>query len=112
MTGANVDLTYLVDVAEGSRLNTRVLDNLAQDTAIATTDNQDLLGVGVGVHGQMGDHLLVRELIALRDLDGVVQDEDLTIGLRLENQDVLVLALLVVEHLLDLEGHGLACSSR
>jgi hypothetical protein len=49
----------LIDVAEDSLLDAVVLDNLTEDTAVATTNDQDLLRVGVGVHGKVGDHLLV-----------------------------------------------------
>lgn len=52
-------LFYLVNLAEGDLLNTLVLDNLTQDTTITSSDDQDLLGVGVGVHGDVGHHLLV-----------------------------------------------------
>jgi hypothetical protein len=103
-----------------------VLDNLTQDAAVTTADDQDLLRVGVGVHGQVSDHLLVaislsasdssaslcsynvRELVALSALDDVVEDKDHAVVGRLEDEDVLVLALLVVDDLLDLEGHGRA----
>lgn len=115
----------LVDVAEGGLLDAVVLDDLTEDTAVTTADDQDLLGVGVGVHGQVGNHLLVsallstivrvfqsgcnvRELVALSALDDVVEDKDGAVVGRLEDEDVLVLALLVVKNLLDLEGHGLA----
>lgn len=54
---------YLVDVAEDGLLDGLVLDDLAEDTTVTTTDNQDLLGVGVGVHGQVGDHLLVAAIV-------------------------------------------------
>lgn len=50
---------YLVDVAENSLLDGLVLDDLAEDTAVTTADDEDLLGVGVGVHGEVGDHFLV-----------------------------------------------------
>jgi len=56
----------------------------------------------------MGDHLLVCELVALGALDDIVENQDIAIVGRLEDEDILVLALLVVEDLLDLEGHCLA----
>lgn len=64
----------LVDVAEDGLLDALVLDNLTEDTSVTATDDQDLLGVGVGVEGQVGDHLLVGELIPLSALDDVVQN--------------------------------------
>lgn len=98
----------LVNVAEDGLLDTLVLDDLTEDTTVTTTDDEDLLGVGVGVHGQVGDHLLVRELVALGALDDIVEDEDHAVVGRLEDEDILVLGLLVVDDLVDLEGHGLA----
>lgn len=98
----------LINVAEGGLLDALVLDNLTEDTAVAAANNQDLLGVGVGVHGEVGDHLLVGELVALGALDSVVQDEDGAVVAALEDEDILVLGLLVVQNLVDLEGHGLA----
>jgi hypothetical protein len=99
---------YLVNVAEDGLLDAVVLDNLSEDTAVTTTNDKNLLGVGVRVHGEVGDHLLVGELIALGALDDVVQDQDVAKVGRLEDENVLVLALLVDEDLLDAEGHGLA----
>lgn len=51
--------TYLINVAEHSLLDAVMLDYLAEHTSVTTADNQDVLGVGVGVHGEVGDHLLV-----------------------------------------------------
>lgn len=56
----------------------------------------------------MGNHLLVCKLIALGTLNDVVQNQDRAIIGGFEDQDVLILALLVVEDVLDLESHGLA----
>jgi len=50
----------------------------------------------------------IRELIALGALDDIVQDEHVAVVAALEDQDVLVLGLLMVQYLVDLEGHGLA----
>ncbi len=98
---------YLINVAKDGLLNALVLDDLTEDTSIAATDNEDLLWVWVGVHGQVGDHLLVRELITLGALDNVVEDEDVSVVGGLEDEDILVEGLLVVKDVLDLEGHSL-----
>ena len=58
---------YLVNVAEDGLLDGLVLDDLTEHTTVTTTDDQDLLGVGVGVHGEVSDHLLVA-------MDGVVRE--------------------------------------
>lgn len=121
--------SYLVNVAENSLLDTLVLDDLAENTAVTTADDKDLLRVGVGVHGEVGDHFLVstkknrqhvntlqggwkgrdaREFIALSALNDIVQDQDSAVVAALEDENVLVLRFLVVEDFLDLEGHGLA----
>ena len=93
--------TYLVNVAENSLLNTLVLDDLAEDTAVTATDDQYLLGVGVRHHGEMRDHLLVGELIPLSALDDVVQNQHNAMVRGLKDQHILILALLVVQDLLD-----------
>jgi hypothetical protein len=98
----------LIDVAQGSLLDGGVLDDLTEDTTVTATDDKDLLGVGVGVHGEVGDHLLVGELIALSALDDIVKDEDGAVVAALEDKHILVLGLLVVQDLVDLEAHGLA----
>ena len=49
-----------------------------------------------------------RELIPLGALDDIIQNEDGAVVGALEDKDILVLGLLVVEDLVDLEGHGLA----
>jgi hypothetical protein len=113
----------LVNVAKGDLLDRLVLEGLTDDTTVTATDDKDLLGVGVRVDGEVGDHLLVpvvlvshntlsyrplgdsrsdgsgiyrcysRELVTLRDLDGAVKDEDVAVGLRLEDEDILVAGL-------------------
>jgi len=98
----------LVDVAQHGLLDALVLDDLAQHAAVAAADDQHLLGVGVREHAQVGDHLLVGELVALGALDDVVEDEHHAVVGRLEDEHVLVEGLFVVHDLVDLEGHGLA----
>ena len=98
----------LVNVAEGGLLNGLVLDDLTQHATVTATNDKHLLGVRVRVHGQVGDHLLVGELIALGALDDVVQNQHGTVVAAFEDQHILVLGLLVVQDLVDLKVHGLA----
>ena len=49
----------LVNVAKDGLLDALVLDDLTKDATVTTTDNKDVLGVGVGVHGKVSNHLLV-----------------------------------------------------
>lgn len=52
-------MVYLIDVAEDSFFDTLVLDDLTQNTAITTADDKNLLGIGVGIHSKVGNHLLI-----------------------------------------------------
>ena len=98
----------LVDVAEDDLLHGGVLEHLADDAAVAAADDEHLLRVWVARERDVGDHLLVGELIALGALDDAVEDEDVAVRLGLEDEHVLVEGLLDVEDFVDLEGHGLA----
>ena len=101
-------MTNLVDVAEHNLLHRVVLEDLAHGTSVSTANQKDFLGVGVAGQRNVGDHLLIGELVALSALNDIVEDEDSAVVGGLEDENVLVLGLLVVEDLLDLEGHGLA----
>lgn len=98
----------LVDVAQDGLLDRLVLDDLTQDTTVTAADDEHLLGVGVRIHGQVGDHLLVGKLVALGALDDIVEHQHVAVVAALEDQHVLVLGLFVVQDLVDLEVHGLA----
>lgn len=79
-----------VNVAEDGLFDRLVFDNLTQNTAVTTTNHEDGFGVGVGVHGQVCDHLLIRKLVAFGALDDVVKDEDGAVVTALKDQDVLI----------------------
>jgi hypothetical protein len=66
-----------------------VAAHLAEDAAVAAADDEDGLRVGVRHHGQVRDHLLVRELVALGELDDAVEDEDAAVRRRVKHHDVL-----------------------
>lgn len=85
--GINDDLINLANV---ELLDGRVASKLTEDTSITSSDDQNLLGVGVGEHGQVGEGLLVRALVTLSDLDGIVQNQSVSVSLGLEDQDILL----------------------
>lgn len=78
----------LVNVTKHGGLNALVLDDLTEDTTVTTANDENLLGVGVRVEGKVGDHLLVGELVALGDLDGTVENENVTVVGGLENENL------------------------
>lgn len=80
-----------VNVAKDGLLDGLMLDNLTEDATITASNDQDGLWVGVGVHGQMCDHLLIGELVPLSALNDIVKDKDGTMVAALEDQDILVL---------------------
>jgi hypothetical protein len=101
-------VTDLVNIAQYSLLNTFMLDDFSQNPSVTTSNDQNLLRVGVRVHGQVCNHLLVCKLVTLGALDDMVEDEDGAVVGGFKDQDVLVLGLLVVDDILDFQGHGLA----
>lgn len=48
-----------------------------------------------------------RELVPLGRLDDIVQNQNISVVARLEHKHILIFALLVVKHLVDLQSHGL-----
>ena len=100
---------HAVDLRDVEVLNRRVADDLSEHAAVAAAHDQDLLRWVVDrAQGEVRDHLLIGELVALGGLDDAVEDENLTVGLRLEHHDVLEIGFALVKHLRHLEAHGLA----
>lgn len=83
--------THLINVAKNRLLHAVVLDDFAKHTTVAAANHEYFLRIGMGVHGEMGDHLLVsilisdalcspihlysvRKLIPFGALDDIVQD--------------------------------------
>lgn len=86
-----------------------VLQDLANNTAVTTTDDKNILGVWVTGKWDVRNHFLVpetgkgyfamnrnsttssvRELIALSALDDAVKNQDVTERLRFKDQNVLI----------------------
>ena len=66
-----------------------MLHHLANHTAVASSDDQHVLGVGVRVQGEVSNHLLVRSLITSGQLNHAVQNQHVAERGALEHKDVL-----------------------
>ena len=97
-----------IELANHNFLDSRVPGNLAQHAAVTATDDKNLLGIGVGIQREVGNHLLVGMLIALGHLDYSIKHQYVTIVFALEDKDILVLGSVVIKDLLYLKRHGLA----
>mmetsp|Transcript_8144 Transcript_8144/g.15028 ORF Transcript_8144/g.15028 Transcript_8144/m.15028 type:complete len:295 (+) Transcript_8144:176-1060(+) len=98
----------LVDFAFNDFFHTRMFGNLPQNASVATSNDENLFGVRMGKQRDVGNHFLVGMLVAGRHLDDSVQHEDRSVILRLKDQDILKVALKMIQHLFHFERHGLA----
>ena len=96
-----------IQLAHRDALHARVPAHLAQHAAVTAADDQHILRVRVAVHGDLCDHLLVGVLVAFGDLDHTVEHEHRAVRRRAEDEHILEVGAALVEHLLDLEHHGL-----
>lgn len=64
-SGEGIRLSDFVNVAQDGFLYTLVLHDFTEDAAVPTSDDENLLRVRVGVHGEMRDHLLVADQSAV-----------------------------------------------
>ncbi len=66
-----------------------MLQHAAQHASIAGTDDQDARCLSMDQKRNMGEHLLINELVTLSDLDHAVQNENATMRLAVEDENVL-----------------------
>ena len=78
-----------VDLTHMDCLNTGVLGDLAENTSVATADDEHLLRGLVRIDGYVCDHLLVRKLVSLGELNYTVENQHPAVSLRLEYQNIL-----------------------
>lgn len=69
MTSGRSVRAYLVNVDENDGLDRLVLEDLSDDTSVTSSDDKDVLGVGVRSHGDVGDHLLVTAYARRKERD-------------------------------------------
>ena len=75
------DLAHLrVDLAHRDPLDAGVPAHLAQHAAVAAADDEHRARVRVAVQRQVRDHLLVRVLVALSQLDHTVQHQHIAVS--------------------------------
>mmetsp|Transcript_12578 Transcript_12578/g.22790 ORF Transcript_12578/g.22790 Transcript_12578/m.22790 type:complete len:229 (+) Transcript_12578:453-1139(+) len=97
-----------VDFANDNFLHTRMTGNFSQDTAIATSNDQYLLGVFVRIERNMSNHFLIGKFIPLRHLNDPIQDEDISMRLRFKYEHILKVGPMMIQHVFHLERHGLS----
>src|SRR5262249_38280690 len=91
----------LVDLDLGDSSDAPMPERLAQAAAVAAANDQDLAGTTVCQDRHMDDHLMVAELVAGRGLDHAVQGQHATPVVALEDDQVLELRVVAMEHFLD-----------
>lgn len=119
-------MSNLVNVAQDDFFDRVVLQDLSDDATITASDDEHFFRVRVGCEREMCDHLLVpislyissrnvtslggdvRELVALSALYDTIENQDVTVCLGLEDEDVLVERFFNVEDFVDPESHGLS----
>jgi hypothetical protein len=93
----------LVDLAEDHARDPGVLEDLADGATVAAADDEDLARGRVHAQGDVGDELVVDELVVLGEHDHVVEQEQATVADGVVDLDVLVGAALVVAKLRDVD---------
>ena len=83
-------------------LNRGIARKLADNAAVACADDKYILGIRVYSHRHMSYHLMVDELVLLRQHHVAVESEEPPELLRIENVDTLELAVAAVELMIDL----------
>ena len=94
----------LVDLDEVDGLDRPVLRQLPHRAAVAAADHEHVLDARVHGHRHVREHLMIDELVRLRDHEPAVQDEDASVRRRIEDVDLLNGALLRHELLGRLDG--------
>ena len=86
-----------VHLDEVDALDAVITGELPYDAAVTGTDHEDVLRVPVNGHRDVGDHLIVDELVTLGQHDVAVEGQHATELRCFEDVDALVVALLRVE---------------
>ena len=95
---------HLVDLHEVDALDAFVAQKLAHRAAVAAADDEDALRLGIDAHRHMHDHLMVDELVLLRQHHVAVDCQKAPKLRRFEDIDALKVAPARVNLPIDLDG--------
>ncbi|MPN24197.1 hypothetical protein SDC9_171591 [bioreactor metagenome] len=94
----------MVDLRHIHPFHTGVTGKLPHNAAVAGSDDQDFLNIGIHRHGYMGDHFVVNKFVFFRHHQKAVQYQDPAELAGLENIDPLKFALDACQLLIDFDG--------
>lgn len=84
---------HFVDVDLGGFFHAGVTQHFTQGAAVAATDDDDALGVGVAEQHRVRHHLVVEEVVAGGEHGGAIDGHQVTEGVGFPHLDVLILGL-------------------
>ena len=90
-----------IDFHHGDGFNGTMAGHFTQHCAVAAADNQNMLRVTVRQERDVGHHFMINKLVALGGLHNAVQRHHAAKGSILEDDQILVIGFLMVEHVIN-----------
>jgi hypothetical protein len=90
-----------IDFHHGDGFNGLMAGHFTQHCAVAAADNQNVLRVAVRQQRNVGHHLVIDKLVALGGLHHAVQRHHAAKGGVLEDDEILVIGFLMIEHVIN-----------
>ena len=90
-----------VDFHHGDGFNGTMAGHFTQHCAVAAADNQDMLRVTVRQQRNVGHHFVIDKLVALGGLHHAVQRHHAAKGGVFEDDEILVIGFLMIEHVIN-----------
>lgn len=97
---------HFIDVDLGGFFHARMPQHFTQGAAVATTNNDDALGVGVAEQHRVRHHLVVEEVVAGGEHGGAIDGHQVAEGVGFPHLDVLILGLHFFQLLFQAQAKG------
>jgi len=97
---------HFVDVDLGGFFHAGVTQHFTQGAAVAATDDDDALGVGVAEQHRVRHHLVVEEVVAGGEHGGAINGHQVAEGVGFPHLDVLILGLHFFQLLFEAKAEG------